>query len=168
MKMQVGVIGLAVMGKNLALNIESRGYSVAVYNRSKAKTDALVIDAKGKNLKGTYSLEEFAASLSSPRIIILMVQAGEAVDKTIDSLLPYLDKGDIIIDGGNSFFMDTRRRSQELEEKGFRFMGCGDVYKRQPHRLGKPKHRPVSPLAPGPLNSLHPPAINLHFCTAFV
>jgi 6-phosphogluconate dehydrogenase len=125
MKMQAGVVGLAVMGRNLALNIESRGYGVAVYNRSREKTDTLIQEAQGRNLKAAYTLEEFTGALASPRIIILMVQAGQAVDQTIASLLPYLDKGDIIIDGGNSFFMDTIRRTRELESQGLRFIGAG-------------------------------------------
>lgn len=124
-KQQVGVIGLAVMGKNLALNIESRGFTVSVYNRSREKTDALLEEAQGKNLVGTYSVEEFVASLETPRKILIMVQAGSATDATIQSLVPHLDKGDIIIDGGNAYFPDTQRRSEELEAQGFRFIGTG-------------------------------------------
>ncbi|TDF96561.1 NADP-dependent phosphogluconate dehydrogenase [Paenibacillus piri] len=124
-KQQVGVIGLAVMGKNLALNIESRGFTVSVYNRSREKTDALMEEAKGKNLVGTYSVEEFVASLEKPRKILIMVQAGAGTDATIDSLIPHLDQGDIIIDGGNAFFPDTQRRNKRLAELGFRFIGTG-------------------------------------------
>ncbi|NOU95275.1 NADP-dependent phosphogluconate dehydrogenase [Paenibacillus sp. LMG 31456] len=123
-KQQVGVIGLAVMGKNLALNIESRGFTVSVYNRSREKTDALIEESK-KNLVGTYSIEEFVASLEKPRKVLIMVQAGAGTDATIDSLIPHLDKGDIIIDGGNAFFPDTQRRNKQLAEHGLRFIGTG-------------------------------------------
>jgi len=125
-KQQIGVIGLAVMGKNLALNIESRGYSVSVYNRSPEKTEEfLKTEAEGKNFAGTYSVEEFINSLEKPRKILLMVKAGAATDATIDSLKPYLEKGDILIDGGNTFFQDTIRRNKELEELGIHFIGTG-------------------------------------------
>jgi 6-phosphogluconate dehydrogenase len=124
-KQQVGVIGLAVMGKNLALNIESRGFTVSVYNRSREKTDVLLAEAKGKSLTGTYTIEEFVASLEKPRKILIMVQAGAGTDATINSLTPHLDKGDIIIDGGNAFFPDTQRRNKELSELGFNFIGTG-------------------------------------------
>ncbi|OLN24136.1 phosphogluconate dehydrogenase (NADP(+)-dependent, decarboxylating) [Domibacillus antri] len=123
---QIGVVGLAVMGKNLALNIESRGYSVAVYNRSADKTTSfLQEEAKGKNFKGTYSVEEFVNSLEKPRKILLMVKAGAATDATIDALKPHLDKGDILIDGGNTFFQDTVRRNKELAGLGLHFVGTG-------------------------------------------
>lgn len=124
-KQQIGVIGLAVMGKNLALNIESKGFTVSVYNRSPQKTEDLLKEAEGKNLKGTFSIEEFVESLETPRKILIMVQAGQATDATIEQLLPHLDQGDIIIDGGNAYFPDTVRRSKELEAKGFRFIGAG-------------------------------------------
>lgn len=124
-KQQVGVIGLAVMGRNLALNIESKGFTVSVYNRSPEKTKDLLAAAQGKRLVGTYSLQELAASLERPRKIILMVKAGQATDHTIQELVPYLEEGDIVIDGGNSFFRDTQRRSRELAEKGIRFIGAG-------------------------------------------
>ena len=125
-KQQIGVVGLAVMGKNLALNIESRGYSVSVYNRSREKTDELLNnEAKGKNMIGTYTVEEFVQSLESPRKILLMVMAGGPTDATIDQLIPYLDKGDILIDGGNAYFPDTQRRNKRLEELGIRFIGTG-------------------------------------------
>jgi 6-phosphogluconate dehydrogenase len=123
---QIGVIGLAVMGKNLALNIESRGYSVAVYNRSSEKTEEfLKNEGEGKNFIGTYSIEEFIRSLQTPRKIILMVKAGSPTDATIESLKPYLSKGDILIDGGNTFFQDTIRRNKELEAAGINFIGTG-------------------------------------------
>ncbi|WP_017728576.1 NADP-dependent phosphogluconate dehydrogenase [Halalkalibacterium ligniniphilum] len=125
-KQQIGVIGLAVMGKNLALNIESRGYSVAVYNRSFEKTEEfLKTEAQGKNFVGASSVEEFVNSLEKPRKILLMVKAGSPTDATIDSLKPYLEKGDILIDGGNTFFEDTIRRNKELEELGIHFIGTG-------------------------------------------
>lgn len=124
-KQQIGVVGLAVMGKNLALNIESKGFSVSLYNRSEQKTKELVAEAQGKNLVGTYSVEEFVQSLEIPRKILIMVQAGQATDATIDQLVPYLSQGDILIDGGNAYFPDTQRRNRELQEQGFRFIGAG-------------------------------------------
>ncbi|CAK6481274.1 6-phosphogluconate dehydrogenase, NADP(+)-dependent, decarboxylating (plasmid) [Peribacillus frigoritolerans] len=125
-KQKIGVIGLAVMGKNLALNIESRGHSVSVYNRSSEKTEEfLKNEADGKNFFGAKSTEEFVHSLEKPRKILLMVKAGEPTDATIDSLKPYLEKGDILIDGGNTFFQDTIRRNKELEGTGIHFIGTG-------------------------------------------
>jgi len=125
-KANIGVVGMAVMGRNLAMNIESRGFTVAVYNRSPDKTrDLLETDGKGKNLVGTFSVEEFVGALEKPRKILIMVQAGTGTDATIESLLPHLDKGDIIIDGGNAHFPDTQRRSKELTDKGFHFIGAG-------------------------------------------
>jgi len=124
-KQQIGVIGLAVMGKNLALNIESRGYSVSVYNRSSEKTDEMLKEAAGKKIVGTYSIEEFVNSLEKPRKILLMVKAGAATDATIEQLLPYLDEGDILIDGGNTYYKDTQRRSKQLAERGIHFIGTG-------------------------------------------
>ncbi|MDQ0220760.1 NADP-dependent phosphogluconate dehydrogenase [Peribacillus cavernae] len=124
-KQQIGVIGLAVMGKNLAFNIESRGYSVSVYNRSREKTDQMMNEARGKNVVPAYSLDEFVSSLESPRKILLMVKAGEPTDATIEQLKPLLDKGDIVIDGGNTFFKDTQRRNEELSELGIHFIGTG-------------------------------------------
>ncbi|MCY9375413.1 MULTISPECIES: NADP-dependent phosphogluconate dehydrogenase [Bacillus] len=124
-KQQIGVIGLAVMGKNLALNIESRGFSVSVYNRSSSKTEEFLQEAKGKNVVGTYSIEEFVQSLETPRKILLMVKAGAATDATIQSLLPHLEKDDILIDGGNTYYKDTQRRNKELAESGIHFIGTG-------------------------------------------
>lgn len=124
-KQQIGVVGMAVMGRNLALNIESRGYSVSIFNRSREKTDEVVAENPGKKLVPHYSIEEFVDSLEKPRRILLMVQAGEATDKTIASLTPHLDKGDILIDGGNTFYKDTIRRNRELSEQGFNFIGTG-------------------------------------------
>lgn len=125
-KQQIGVIGLAVMGKNLALNIESRGYSVAVFNRSPEKTEAFLNEeAKGKNFVGSTTIEEFVQSLEKPRKIMLMVKAGPATDATIESLKPHLEKGDILIDGGNTLFEDTIRRNKSLSESGIHFIGTG-------------------------------------------
>lgn len=124
-KVQIGVVGMAVMGKNLALNIESRGYEVAIFNRTAAKTEAVIAENPDKKLVPSYSLEDFVASLETPRRILLMVQAGEATDKMIHALLPLLDKEDILIDGGNTFFKDTMRRSEELAESGIHFIGMG-------------------------------------------
>lgn len=124
-KQQIGVIGLAVMGKNLALNVESRGFTVSVFNRSPEKTKELLAESPGKNLVGTYSMEEFVQSLEVPRKILIMVKAGEPTDNMIDQLVPLLDQGDILIDGGNAYFPDTQRRNKALEEKGIRFIGTG-------------------------------------------
>lgn len=124
-KSQFGVIGLAVMGKNLAMNIESRGYTVSVYNRSSEKTDEMLREVEGRQFTGTYSMEEFVGSLEKPRKIMLMVKAGGPTDATIEQLKPLLDKGDILIDGGNTFFADTQRRNQELSELGIHFIGTG-------------------------------------------
>lgn len=124
-KQQIGVVGMAVMGRNIALNIESRGYTVALYNRTEAKTSEVIAQNPGKQLKATYSIEEFVRSLESPRKVLLMVQAGAGTDSTIENLLPHLDKGDILIDGGNTFFKDTMRRSEYLAKKGINFIGTG-------------------------------------------
>ncbi|WP_423188802.1 NADP-dependent phosphogluconate dehydrogenase [Alkalibacterium sp. f15] len=124
-KQEVGVIGMAVMGKNLALNIESRGYSVSLYNRTSSKTTAVIEENPDKNVVATYELEEFVNSLEKPRKILLMVQAGKGTDAVIQQLLPFLDKGDILIDGGNTFYQDTIRRSKELADSGINFIGTG-------------------------------------------
>ncbi|MDU2241739.1 MAG: NADP-dependent phosphogluconate dehydrogenase [Paenibacillus sp.] len=124
-KQQIGVIGLAVMGKNLALNIESKGFSVALYNRSAEKTKELLEEAPGKNFVGTYSVEEFVQALETPRKILIMVKAGKPTDDTINQLIPYLEKGDILIDGGHAYLPHTQRRNKELEAQGFRYIGAG-------------------------------------------
>lgn len=124
-KQQIGVIGLAVMGKNLAMNIESRGYSISVFNRSSEKVDEFLQETEGRNVVGTYSIEEFVQSLETPRKMLLMVKAGAATDATIESLKPHLDKGDILVDGGNTLFTDTIRRNKELAELGIHFIGTG-------------------------------------------
>ena len=124
-KPQIGVVGMAVIGKNLALNIESRGYSVAIYNRTGSKTEKVVADHPDKNLVPSYTIEDFVNSLETPRRIILMVKAGAPTDATIKSLLPHLDKGDVLIDGGNTFFQETMRRNEELDNSGINFIGMG-------------------------------------------
>ncbi len=121
-----GVIGLAVMGENIALNVERNGFPIAVYNRSREKTDAFMANrATGRNVKAAYELKDFVAALERPRRILVMVQAGKPVDAVIQQLKPLLDEGDIIIDGGNSWFEDTERRTQELEPTGLRYIGMG-------------------------------------------
>ncbi|CAG4894775.1 NADP-dependent phosphogluconate dehydrogenase [Paraburkholderia saeva] len=124
-KQAIGVVGLAVMGRNLALNIESRGHAVSVYNRSREKTDELIKDCPDRKLVPAYTLEEFVDSLEKPRRILMMVKAGAPTDDTIASLKPLLDKGDILIDGGNTHFTDTIRRNQELAKAGLHFIGTG-------------------------------------------
>ena len=124
-KQQIGVVGMAVMGKNLALNIESRGYSVALFNRTGSKTEEVVKEHPDKNFKATYTIEEFVQSIETPRRILLMVKAGFATDATIQELLPHLEKGDILIDGGNTFFKDTIRRNEDLAYSGINFIGTG-------------------------------------------
>jgi 6-phosphogluconate dehydrogenase len=124
-KQAIGVVGLAVMGRNLALNIESRGHAVSVYNRSREKTDELIAEHPDKKLVPAYTLEEFVESLEKPRRILLMVKAGQGTDATIDSLRPLLDKGDILIDGGNTHFTDTIRRNTDLAKSGLHFIGTG-------------------------------------------
>lgn len=124
-KQQIGVVGMAVMGRNLALNIESRGYTVSIFNRSSDKTEEVVAENPGKKLVPYYTVKEFVESLETPRRILLMVKAGAGTDSAINSLKPYLEKGDIIIDGGNTFFQDTIRRNRELSAEGFNFIGTG-------------------------------------------
>ncbi|HRS51966.1 MAG TPA: decarboxylating NADP(+)-dependent phosphogluconate dehydrogenase [Candidatus Marinimicrobia bacterium] len=125
-KADIGLIGLAVMGENLVLNMERHGFTVAVFNRTVEKVDKFLAGrGKGKNIIGTHSIPEFIASLKTPRKIMLMVKAGQPVDDFIELLIPHLEKGDIIIDGGNSHFPDTIRRTKYLEEKGFLYIGTG-------------------------------------------
>jgi 6-phosphogluconate dehydrogenase len=126
MAQSFGVIGLAVMGENLALNVERNGFPISVFNRSREKTDAFMANrAGGKNVKATFTLEEFVQSLERPRKILIMVKAGDPVDATIAQLKPLLDEGDILIDGGNSLYTDTERRAKELESAKFTFIGMG-------------------------------------------
>jgi len=125
-KADIGLVGLAVMGENLVLNMESHGFTVAVYNRTVEKVDNFINGrGKGKNLVGTHSIEELISSLKSPRKIMLMVKAGKPVDDFIEMLIPHLEKGDIIIDGGNSHYPETTRRTKYLEEKGLLYIGTG-------------------------------------------
>ena len=124
-KQQVGVIGLAVMGKNLALNIADHGFSVSVYNRTPGKINELLEETASKDIRGAFTLEEFVESLELPRKIIIMVKAGEAVDETIQHLSPLLNKGDLLMDGGNSYYLDTIRRCKDLEAEGFHYLGTG-------------------------------------------
>ena len=125
-KSDVGLIGLAVMGENLVLNMERNGFSVAVFNRTTSKVDAFINGrARGKKILGCHSIEDFVKNLKTPRKIILLVKAGKPVDDFIDLLIPHLDKNDIIIDGGNSHFPDTIRRTKYVEEKGLLYIGTG-------------------------------------------
>ncbi len=125
-KADIGLVGLAVMGENLVLNMESNGFTVAVFNRSTDKVEKFVEGrGKGKNIIGTYNVEEFVSSLKTPRKVMLMVKAGPVVDAFIEQVIPLLDKGDIIIDGGNSHFPDTNRRTEYVESKGLRYIGTG-------------------------------------------
>ena len=126
MAQSFGLIGLAVMGENLALNVERNGFPISVYNRTSEKTDRFMAErANGKNVQATYSLNEFVQSLERPRKIMIMVKAGKPVDAVIDQLKPLLDPDDMIIDGGNSLYEDTERRVRELESSGLRFIGMG-------------------------------------------
>jgi len=122
----IGLFGLAVMGENLVLNMERNGFSVAVYNRTRSVTEEFAAGrAKGKRITPCYTLEEFVGALSTPRKIMLMVKAGDPVDQVIAQIKPLLDKGDLLIDGGNSFFKDTERRAVALAEEGFNYIGTG-------------------------------------------
>ncbi|MFV0365508.1 MAG: decarboxylating NADP(+)-dependent phosphogluconate dehydrogenase [Mangrovibacterium sp.] len=126
MKANIGLIGLAVMGENLVLNMESKGYTVAVYNRTTEKVDQFINGrGEGKNFIGAHSMEEFVASIERPRKVMMLVKAGQPVDDLIEQLLPHLEQGDIIIDGGNSHFPDTRRRTAYVESKGLLYVGSG-------------------------------------------
>jgi len=121
-----GLIGLAVMGENLALNVESRGFKVAVYNRTTEKVDELLATrAKGKNFVGCHSIVDMVKNLKRPRVVMMLVKAGPAVDDLIQQLTPHLEPGDILIDGGNTHYVDTERRTKEVESKGLLFVGSG-------------------------------------------
>ena len=125
-KADIGLIGLAVMGENLVLNMANHDYTVAVYNRTTSKVDDFLRGrAKGKKILGSHTPKELVAQLKTPRRIMIMVKAGSAVDQVIDSLVPLLEPGDILIDGGNSHFPDSIRRSKALREKGLLFIGTG-------------------------------------------
>ena len=122
----IGLIGLAVMGQNLVLNMNDHGYKVAVFNRTVSKVDEFINEeAKGTEVVGAHAIEEMCGLLKSPRRVMIMVKAGDVVDKTIEQILPFLDKGDIIIDGGNSLFTDSNRRTKDLAAKGILFIGTG-------------------------------------------
>ena len=123
----IGLVGLAVMGQNLALNIADHGFQISVFNRTTEKTDKFVAENPSTpgGVVGTKTLEEFVASLSLPRKIVILVQAGKGTDAVIDGLAPLLAKGDIVIDGGNSLWTDTIRREKAFSEKGLRFIGSG-------------------------------------------
>jgi 6-phosphogluconate dehydrogenase len=125
MKQQIGVIGLGVMGKNLALNIESKGFSVAAYDLCTANTKEVMAEAKEKNILGTYSLKELVEALEKPRKIIIMIKAGQPVDDTIENIKEWIEKGDILIDCGNSYYRDTMRRSEQLAKEGIIYIGSG-------------------------------------------
>ncbi|HWG47863.1 MAG TPA: decarboxylating NADP(+)-dependent phosphogluconate dehydrogenase [Gemmataceae bacterium] len=122
----IGLIGLAVMGENLVLNMESHGYTVAVYNRTHARVDEFVAGrAKGKRIVGCHSVKELVGALKRPRKVMIMVKAGPAVDQVIEEVAPFLEPGDILIDGGNTHFPDTTRRTKALKERGLLFIGTG-------------------------------------------
>src|SRR5580693_5253084 len=122
----IGLIGLAVMGQNLVLNMNDHGFKVAVFNRTVSKVDDFINnEAKGTAIVGAHAIPEFIAALKKPRRVMMLVKAGEAVDHTIESILPYLEAGDIVIDGGNSLFTDTVRREADLTAKGILFIGTG-------------------------------------------
>ncbi len=122
----IGLIGLAVMGQNLVLNMNDHGYKVAVFNRTTSKVDEFIAnEAKGTAVVGTHSIEEMCAALKTPRRVMIMVKAGDVVDQTIAQITPHLEKGDIIIDGGNSLFTDSNRRTKDLAEQGFLYIGTG-------------------------------------------
>ena len=122
----IGLIGLAVMGQNLVLNMNDHGFKVAVFNRTISKVDAFLNDeAKGTAVTGAHSIEEFVGLLKRPRRVMLMVKAGDTVDQMIAHVLPFLEAGDIVIDGGNSLFTDSNRRTKDLAARGILFIGTG-------------------------------------------
>src|SRR6185436_14445373 len=122
----IALIGLAVMGQNLVLNMNDHGYKVAVFNRTVSKVDDFIQqEAAGTNVVGAHSISELVDALKKPRRVMLMVKAGDTVDHMIDSLIPHLEKGDIVIDGGNTLYTDTNRRTKALAEKGLLFNGTG-------------------------------------------
>ena len=122
---QFGMIGLGVMGENLALNIEEHGFPVAVWNREPEKVDEFVAKNAGKKITGTKTLQEFTKALTRPRRIMMMIKAGSPVDETLEKIMPLLERGDVVIDGGNSWFKDTQERTKRLDSKGFHFVGSG-------------------------------------------
>jgi 6-phosphogluconate dehydrogenase len=122
---KIGMMGLGVMGQNLILNMERNGFPVAIWDREANVVDQFAAEQKGKQIIATHTVKDFAESLERPRRIMIMVKAGDPVDWTIEQLLPFLDAGDVLIDGGNSYFQDTRRREKDLAAKGLRFVGAG-------------------------------------------
>src|SRR5438132_3216513 len=122
---QFGMIGLGVMGENLALNIEEHGFPVAVWNLDTEKVDDFVAKNRGKKVVGTKNFADFTKAIERPRRIMMMIKAGSPVDETIEKISPYLEKGDVLIDGGNSWFKDTQERTKRLEATGFHFVGSG-------------------------------------------
>jgi 6-phosphogluconate dehydrogenase len=125
-KADIGLIGLAVMGENLVLNMESKGFTVAVFNRTVEKVDKFIAGrGKGKSFIGCHSVEELCANLERPRKVMMLVKAGEAVDAFIEQIIPHLEEGDIIIDGGNTHYPDTIRRTKYVESKGLLYVGTG-------------------------------------------
>lgn len=122
---KIGIVGMGIMGRNLALNFESKGYDVVIYNRSRDKTDVVIASNPGKNLIPYYSIKEFVFFLDKPRLVFLMITSGIYVDQVIQIFIPYLDAGDILIDGGNSFYKDTMFRNAMLSKKGINFIGIG-------------------------------------------
>jgi len=127
----IGLIGLAVMGQNLVLNMNDHGYKVAVFNRTVSKVDDFIgHEAAGTQVVGAHSIPELVELLKKPRRVMLMVKAGDTVDHMIDSLIPHLEKGDIVIDGGNSHYPDSNRRTKALAEKGILFVGTGCLGRR--------------------------------------
>src|SRR5262245_39504021 len=133
----IGLIGLAVMGQNLVLNMNDHGYRVAVFNRTVSKVDEFINnEAAGTQVVGTHSIEELVQALKKPRRVMLMVKAGETVDQMIESLVPHLEKGDILIDGGNSLCLDTNRRTEALGKQGILFIGTGVSGGEEGARLG--------------------------------
>ncbi len=124
-KQQIGVIGMAVMGRNLALNIENKNYTVSIFNRTSSKTKEVISQNKGKNIFPYFSIKDFVNSLIKPRCILIMVQSGNATDETIKLIMPYLDKKDVLIDAGNTFYKDTIRRNDELSKYDINFIGMG-------------------------------------------
>ena len=125
-KADIGLVGLAVMGENLILNMESKGFTVAAFNRTTSKVDAFVNGrAKGKKIVGAHSVPEFVSLLKKPRKVMIMVKAGKAVDDFIEQILPHLEPGDVLIDGGNTHFPDTIRRAAHVESKGMLYVGTG-------------------------------------------
>src|ERR1044071_3376618 len=143
----IALIGLAVMGQNIVMNMNDHGFTVAVYNRTSSVTDEFLgTTAKGSKVIGTHTLEELVGALKKPRRVFILVKAGAAVDAVIDQLVPLLEQGDIVIDGGNSHFPDTERRFKKLAEKGLRFIGSGVSGGEEGARRG-PSIMPGGPLS---------------------